>query len=320
MRKYYLGTLLLSTYYLSFYIARYSIVPLAPLFIEELNLTFTDIGSIISLLYTGYILALTASGILSDILGSFKTILFGVISTSLANIVIPLYPTTSVLKVLVFLNGFGQGMIWPSLMNIISKSYEKESLDYVIGALLTSALIGPSASFLIIGIIASLFNWKLAFTISPIFLIVLTPLVFRNFNLSIISSKKDNKFIINVLKMRNIWLLALTYFCYYSISKGFLGWLPTYLTEKYGFKVPYSSFLSSGLLILSALGALIGTWISKTKTSKKNVMKYSFTLTALIGILLFILEGPDLLLLSLFLFFLSFSEWFYSRCFIIILH
>ncbi|HDH06735.1 MAG TPA: hypothetical protein ENF87_00010, partial [Thermoproteales archaeon] len=73
MRKYYLGVLLLSTYYLSFYIARYSIVPLAPLFIEELNLTFTDIGSIISLLYTGYILALTASGILSDILGSFKT-------------------------------------------------------------------------------------------------------------------------------------------------------------------------------------------------------------------------------------------------------
>jgi len=305
----------LSTYYLVFYFCRFNFVPIVPLLIVYFNVTHSEAGLIGSFLFLGYSITLVLAGMMSDIFGATITITVGALISSTSNLLISLTPNFQYLTLLALLNGLGQGMIWPSLMSLTVTTYEKEKVDYVIGAMLTAAIVGPPVTFSLIGIIVAFYGWRFGFVIPSIILVGFTLVfltAFKGFKRSQRRSirRYDFKY---MLGNKSVWLLGLTYTCFYFIMRGFLSWMPSYFTEKYGMTVMSASLLSGAYLSINVVGAFMGTWIANVKfeRDKKKVMLMSLALSSALNMLLMLNDSLDVLLLPLLLFSLSLCEWFF---------
>lgn len=115
------------------------------------------------------------------------------------------------------------------------------------------------------------------------------------------------------LTNRSVWLLGLTYTCFYFIMRGFLSWMPSYFIKKYGMVIISASLLSGAYLSISIIGAFIGTWIANAKfrRDKKRAMLIFLILSSTFSALLTFNDSLDVFLLPLLLFSLSLCEWFF---------
>ena len=84
--------------------------PLVTPFQEHFNVGATEAGLLITLVFLGYALARFPSGILTDILGCEKTIIFGVSLTGITLIMVGFAPNYFILAVLTFIMGIATGL------------------------------------------------------------------------------------------------------------------------------------------------------------------------------------------------------------------
>ncbi len=220
-----------------------------PLVAEEFNLSYTDLAWISSILFIGYAIMLIPAGFLADRYNPAIVLLLGSFISSISNILIALATGGFLLKMLMFMNGLGQGMGWAPLVKLLSVKVDRARIGLAIGFLMSSAMIGPSIAYTTASLIAYFAGWKLSLII-PALTLSTYSIMFRRIGIS----KKITEFNFNFLKNPNIWFVGISYFFFYAIYRGFLVWMPTFLYEKTNLYL-FSSLFSS---ILSAIGALLG--------------------------------------------------------------
>ncbi|RLF08915.1 MAG: hypothetical protein DRJ69_05590 [Thermoprotei archaeon] len=77
-------------FYLLFYICRFNFFSIMPLIAEELNLLYTDLAWISSILFIGYAIMLIPAGFLADRYNPSIVLLIGSLISSISNILIAL--------------------------------------------------------------------------------------------------------------------------------------------------------------------------------------------------------------------------------------
>ena len=293
-------------YYLAFYLCRYSLLPLIPLLVEDKILEASQAGLIISALYTGYAAMLIPASIFSRRYGAKKTVIVGALGSVLSNFLLIFAQTFEAIFVLMFANGVFQGVVWPSLMYLVSAKYSGDDVDYTVGSMLTAATFGPSAVFFLAGLIMMFFDSNAIFYIFGFVLLSLTIIFYNSVEETLAEKNMLDR---NVLANRNIWLLAASYLCFYAIVKGALSWLPVIITSEAKLSPAVASIVSSIFPIVSSLSAFTGTILSKKVSGKESILLASFTLSALV---LFLLNKQNIVLwLVVFFFAISLSGWFF---------
>lgn len=301
----------LPLYYLSFYICRYSILPIGPLLIEKNNLGTVEYGLSLSALYFGYVLMLMPAGLIVRKIGAKKTIFLGVIGTIIANIMMLMSLSVLTLFLALFLNGLTQGLIWPSLMQIVALNIGKNRMDWIVGLMMTAAIIGPSLVFVLGGFLISLnLPWSI-FIVGPIILLLLTFLFikidFKSKTYSV--SRKINPGYID----KNIVLLAVIYFCFYSILRGIIGWLPSFLISELKLGESLASIGSSIFPLLETTGAFIGGYFSNRTKNVRIVFVTAFLLS-FISLITYSVTNISIILVGIAFLSISMPEWlFFSR-------
>ena len=290
-----------------------SLGPLLPFLIVTLDLTHGQAGWLGFVYYVVYGLSSYPSGRWSDRYGRRILIMLFLVIASSATTLMAFSSSYTYLVFLCGLAGFGGGLYHPAGTALVSAHFEKIERGKALGAHASGGSIGVLLAFVVVGGIASHWNWRIAL-ISLSFLGFALAICFKlllwnsdrhpqNEKQEGLASENEN-----ISSRGLIRLLLYMLFIYGTVMfiwKGAYTWIPTYLKETYN--------LSSGMaimfsVILPSIGVFSNYLMGRFSDyyGRKRSLVLVFAFLALAFFLLFLGKRPLLIpLLVLMGFFLN---------------
>jgi len=267
----------------------YNYSAILPLLQQEWSLTGAQAGVILSAFQAGYVIAVVASGFLSDRIGGRKVFVLSAIETSLAGLAFTIFAKGYFSAVVIRgLAGLGQGGLYVPGMKILSQWFPLGERGKALG-IYTSALIASYAGALYVAApIASAYSWQWAILMTSVWGLLGAALVFL-----LVRERPESKVEVEgheapsfsgrtslaraVLVNKPVGLLNLGYMSHMWELYGFYGWVGPFVvavTFLNGFThdaaLVYGNTIAATAILMGvvspALGGLISDKIGRTKT------------------------------------------------------
>lgn len=267
----------------------YNYSAILPLLQQEWSLTGAQAGVILSAFQAGYVIAVGASGFLSDRIGGRKVFVLSAIETSLAGLAFTIFAKGYFSAVVIRgLAGLGQGGLYVPGMKILSRWFPPGERGKALG-IYTSALIASYAGALYVAApIASAYSWQWAILMTSVWGLLGAALVFL-----LVQERPESKVEVEgheappfsgrtslareVLVNKPMGLLNLGYMSHMWELYGFYGWVGPFVvavTFLNGFThdaaLVYGNTIAATAILMGvvspALGGLISDKIGRTKT------------------------------------------------------
>lgn len=286
--KYWRKRILFSVWitYASFYLGRVNMSVAIPGIMNEFSITKTQIGIVLTALFTFYAIGQFVNGQLADKFGARKLITIGLLMSAVLNAIFGFTGRFIGGMALIWaLNGFFQSMGWSPSVKTIANWFPPKKRGRIASLLGTSYQIGSAASWALSGLVVGMFGWRWAFWV-PAGILAISAIHFftrvRNApeeaGLPTIEEeaegivekrerKKDKHLgfwftIKTVLTKKRIWAVALGLFCLNIVRYGFMDWAPTYLFEVQQAHISTAAFKAMIIPITGSIGAISAGWIS----------------------------------------------------------
>ena len=206
---------------------------------EDLSLSATESGLILSAFFLGYALMQLPGGLLADKYGAKRIILIAVIVWSVFTGLTAIAWTLSVLLVIRFLFGIGEGGFQPAASKIISTSFPVNERSKAMSIMLTSSGIMAMLVPIISAALLVTIGWRAFFVIAGFLGIIIAFLYWKYVPKDEVAKESDKgpqvKEILRVLfKKPLMWSLVVSYFTIYAVNWGLNSWMPKYLSDVRG--------------------------------------------------------------------------------------
>lgn len=206
---------------------------------EDLSLSATESGLILSAFFLGYALMQLPGGLLADKYGAKRVILIAVIVWSVFTGLTAIAWTLSVLLVIRFLFGIGEGGFQPAASKIISTSFPVNERSKAMSIMLTSSGIMAMLVPIISAALLVTIGWRAFFVIAGFLGVVIAFLYWKYVPKDEVSKESVKgpqvKEILRVLfKKPLMWSLVVSYFTIYAVNWGLNSWMPKYLSDVRG--------------------------------------------------------------------------------------
>lgn len=278
--------------YAAFYLIRKNFSLASPYFIQEFGFTKTEIGLVATGLGLAYGMSKFVMGILSDRCNPRYFLATGLILSAIVNFFFGYTSSIGALFLLMFLNGWFQGMGWPPCGRILAHWYSNKERGTKMAWWNTAhnlggGIIAPLASF---GIVA-FSSWKFGIFYFPaIICLVIAAIILiftrdtpQSVGLPPIEEYKNdypentNKAEIEanekelsakeilfkyVLNNKYVWAIAIANIFVYLVRYGVLDWSTTYLTEVKGFNPEDSRWTYFFFEFAAIPGTILVGWLS----------------------------------------------------------
>lgn len=276
--------------YAAYYLVRKNFSLVMPDLIEQ-GYSKSDLGIALSAISIAYGLSKFLMGNVSDRSNARNFLTTGLVLSALTMIMMGLFPfatgSITIMFVLLFLNGWFQGMGWPACGRVMvhwfsTKERGTKMSIWNVAHNVGGGLIGPLA----IVAVALFADWEsklyfpgfvaLGIAFIAWLLIRDTPQScglppvekYRNDYPSDYSEEKEKElsgkeiFLKYVLNNRMLWYIAFANAFVYLVRYGILDWAPTYLEEAKGFSVKQSGWAYFAYEYAGIPGTLLCGWIS----------------------------------------------------------
>jgi ACS family hexuronate transporter-like MFS transporter len=247
--------------YIVVFLNRLSVGPLAPFFKHDLNITSTQVGLVMSAASFGYMLTMFPVGWLVDRIGAKWPIVLGEMIAGLC--MIALFFATSYMYLLsfMFITGMGCGFLLPSTTQSVIAWFPLRERATVMGLKQTAVNIGGITTAATLPAISLALGWRYGFLFLGLLAIAVgttASFLYRepreSFSGAAGSAMVDNAVPLQeILKNREIWLLALCGFCMTWVEMAIIAHLVLYLTEVLLFGV----VAAGGLLALTEVAGAV---------------------------------------------------------------
>ena len=271
--------------YASFYLLRVNISISMPEIMKEFSLTKTDMGLVLSSLFLLYAIGQFINGQLGDKLNSRRIITFGLLSSSVLNIIFGFTGGLLGFMVVIWgLNWYFQAMGWGPTVKAMANWFPVKVRGRISGRLGTSYIIGGAISWLLAGTIIKYFNWRFTFWLPSIFCIFiaihwlirarnapeevgLPSLEDQEKGIENNEIRKDTHIgFRNTLKITllnpYIWFAAFSLFGLNIVRYGFMSWAPTFMFEEQGATISLAAYKAIAFPVAGGLGAVVAGWAS----------------------------------------------------------
>lgn len=274
------GFIILAALYFFSYFHRVALTVISLDLIREFHISATSLGLMSSAYFYSYAGAQLPVGVLSDVLGTRKTILIFVLLACLGTIIFGLGQNIIIITVGRALIGLGVGGIYIPTAKYISSQYHQKQFASFNGILLAVGNAGAIFATAPLAFIVEGIGWRSCFLIVGFItlgLLILSILFLRERSSSKnrISFKELFK---KLILSSNIWLLVISNACAYGALMAFQGlWAIPYLVNIY--KVTRTT--ASNTVMSIALGMIIGAPVigiasDKIFKSRKKVLVGGF--------------------------------------------
>ncbi|MBL7147240.1 MAG: MFS transporter [Nanoarchaeota archaeon] len=272
--------------YASFYLGRVNMSVAIPGIMKEFSISKTEIGLVLTALFTLYAIGQFVNGQLADKFGARKLITTGLLMSAIANAIFGFTGNFLAGMALIWaFNGFFQSMGWSPSVKTIANWFPRKKRGRIAGLLGTSYQIGSAASWALSGFIVGAFGWRWAFWVPAVVLVISAihffirvrnapeevglPTIEEEANGALEKREKRRDehlgfwFTIKlVLTKKRVWAVALGLFCLNIVRYGFMDWAPTYLFEVQQAHISTAAFKAMIIPIAGSIGAISAGWIS----------------------------------------------------------
>ena len=236
---------------------------------QELGVSATETGIIISAFFAGYMLMQIPGGMLADKFGARKVLLVVVfvwsIFTGLTGVVTSFYAMIAVR----FMFGLGEGPYTPSAGKIISITYVPEERGKATSLMLSSQGVVAILAPILAAYMITAFGWRnlfIAIGCAGILIVLLfykflkkdvdqvSPAVAPEKNVAP-AKKLSYRKVFRIPMIRN---LLIANFATYTLIWGLGSWMPSYLIKSYGVDLTSAGWLQS----IPGLGSFVSIVIS----------------------------------------------------------
>lgn len=272
----------------SVFLARMSVLYLAPFIAPDLHLSHAQVGLLASALALAWAGSGLIFGAVSDRIGRRPVLIPTVFLFSILSWLSGLARSFAELLFIRTLMGVAEGPTWPTMTSMIEASSEPKNRGRNIGIVVSaSALAGLALAPVLTTQIAARFGWRLAFFVTGIPGIILGILIWRFVKEPVQGesephhhAKPSLKDYLSLLRYRNMLLCCVG-------AAGFMTWLfvmhsfaPLYITE-----VSKRSATTAGFIIgAGGLGAFMWGWIFpwvSDRTGRKPTLVFVALISAM---------------------------------------
>ncbi|MDO8568878.1 MAG: MFS transporter [Dehalococcoidales bacterium] len=219
------------------YSQRLSLGPLAPFLKAELNMTSTQIGLVMSAIAVGFMTSQFPVGWLVDRIGARWPMAIGELIAGSAMIVLFFIPSYASLLGLMFVAGLGCGFLMPATTQGVIVWFPPKERATVMGLKQTSTNVGGIFSAAFLPTIALALGWRYGFLVLGVIAIATGLVVLALYrepvkiNETASAGHSKGASALDVLKNRQIWLVALAGTCLAWVEFTVMAHLTLYLTE-----------------------------------------------------------------------------------------
>jgi OPA family glycerol-3-phosphate transporter-like MFS transporter len=288
---------------------------LAMPYLTQLGFTKSQLGLVLSALPIAYGISKFAMGNFSDRSNPRYFIAAGLFVAILVNFIFGCITgavTLTTMYVLMFINGWAQGMGAPPCYRTVAHWYPISKRGVIMGIWNISHNVGAGLLGLLAMVVIPLFGWKSIFYMPPFLVLALTLLIvaimrdspqsvglmpveeysneYPDNHVKSVEKELSGKEILfkYVLINKYVWYLALANAFVYFIRYGVLNWAPVYLIEAKGMKRSHSgmSFViyeAAGIIGMLLCGYASDKWFK----GKRAPVSILCMVTVLIGVLFY---------------------------------
>ncbi|WP_310831643.1 MFS transporter [Paenibacillus pedocola] len=275
------------------YVMNYAVLTIT----EDLSLSATSTGILLSSFFAGYAIMQMPGGWLADKFGSRKVLILSVVLWSIFTAMTGAAWSLGSILIIRFLFGIGEGGFQPAASKLIAGIFPQEKRARAMSILLTSgglmAFITPifSAYVLdsigwrhmfmyigIVGIIIAVLYWKFIYN----------PQQASGVEAVVNAVKTPQPGFGQLFKTPMMWSLLIAYFSIYAVNWGLASWMPTYLSDVRGLSMKSLGLLQMIPSVASFAGLFAGGYLLDKMTGGKERYAGAFS-CAVIGAMLYLM-------------------------------
>jgi MFS family permease len=259
--------LLLAAALLINYVDRGNLATAAPLIQDELHLSATQLGLLLSAFFWTYATAMTPAGWLAERYGAPRVLTAGVVIWSLATLLTGFATGLVSLLLLRLMLGLGESAAFPCASKIIASSVPRAYLGRANGVMSFGYLVGPAVGTVAGGLLMARFGWRAVFVLFGC-LSLLWLLPWRRIHLQAPSAPIETQaagagpVFAQILRQRGLWGASLGHFAGNYNFYFILAWLPVYLVKVRGFSLQMMAGIAGSAYLINAVSALLMGWAS----------------------------------------------------------
>jgi len=250
------------------YIDRGNLAIAAPFLQEELALSPSRLGLLLSAFFWTYACSQLLSGWLVDRFNVNYVFAAGFALWSVATALTGLVDAFAVLFALRLLLGLGESVAYPSYGKILALNFSDNQRGFANSMLGAGLLLGPGFGFLLGGLLIARLGWRpFFFALGWLSLLWLVPwLIFMPRSDSHLNATHPDSCgapsLLEFLQLRSAWGTCLGLFANNYVSYFLITWLPYYLIRERQFSVNNMAKLIGAAYLFGSAASLIAGWLS----------------------------------------------------------
>ncbi len=311
--------------YASYYLCRLNFAAAQPSILKEFP-TWTDayIGGIPSTYAAVYAIGQFVNAQLATRLGTRRMMTVAMLVVAGANLGFSQATAYWQMLLLWALNGWAQSAGWSLVVGTMAAWTPVKRRGMVIGLLSTCYMLGNVLAWLLAGVLAQHYGWRLVFAVPGLMLVpmaIVFGLFLRNrpedaglppvaeraeVDASAPAAPVEQLTPAQVLKLtlsnRVLWVLTIAFFCSNAVRYAFMNWSIQYLAKFQGESVGDSAFKAVALPLIGALGAVSAGWASDALFHGRRAPLSAvmlFALSVVCGVFALVPQGHPLLAMVL---------------------
>jgi len=154
--------------YSAYYLCRLSISIAIPGIVEELGLTYAQVGLITSALFASYAAGQFINGQLGDRIGARKLMTFGMLGSAICNLIFSQLNALPMMILIWFANGYFQSTGWPLSCKTLNNWFPRKVRGRVTGIYGMCYQVGNVYTWILTGWVVATMGWRYAFIVNSI--------------------------------------------------------------------------------------------------------------------------------------------------------
>ena len=246
------------------YVDRGNLAVAAPLLKDELRLSNTQIGVLVTAFFWTYTLVMAVSGWIVDRVNASWVLAAGFVIWSVATAATGLVYAFGFFLLVRMLLGIGESVAFPSFTKIVAANIPQEHRGLANAVVVSGMSLGPAIGTFACGMSMARFGWRPVFiSIGLASLLWIVPwLRYMPATKPAAERKVAGASILDILRQRNFWAASAGHFCSNYPMYFLIVWLPLYLVRERHLTMQQMAVKGTLYYLAYAAMAPIAGWVA----------------------------------------------------------